>query len=194
MSLREYTHRMPLTRSLFSGLHRLSGRKQDYREWLGKRQKQLATIAGLERDLWILLSSGLKHRLGKADELQVMGEISREESIRGQTLIEQITHNASLRTVRLADVRLAHPLLLDKVKSQQRKYRMRCERLQAYRGRSFLSRALIEELIPSADPIIITLDPLGQTPFVAATGNGRMQALKSSLSGDTYVELLCYAE
>lgn len=189
---------MPLTRSVLSLLHRTLSSHQDYRSWLLSRSRSVATLASWERDFWVLCTSGLKHRISKLDELRVAHRIGAEDSIRGITLVDQLTTDASFGTLCLADIRLAHPLLLDEVLSQRKKYEQRCAALRAWhqnavaKGILFLPNTELEALIPSADPIVITTDPLGQSLYVAATGNGRMAALKASLPASYYVELLCY--
>ena len=193
--LRENTHRIPLTKLCFQTLYTLSGRKQEYRQWLTKRQCPLRIISSLERDFWTILSGGLLHRLRKLDEIRIAKQIGTEKSIRGLTLIDQLTGTATLQTLRLGDIRLAHPLALEQVKSQQRKYQDRTTALREWGIRTasrFLSAIELQELIPSSDPIIVTRDPLNEVPYVAASGNGRLAALKGVLTDDHYIEVITY--
>jgi hypothetical protein len=187
-ALRENTHRIPLTKACFQALYNLSGRKEEYRQWLTKRQKPLCVVSALEKDFWTVISGGLKHRLRKLDEMKIARQMNQERSIRGLTLIDQLTSLPSYQTLRLGDIRLAHPLALEK-------YQARCAALRSWSMRTaerFLSAAMILELIPSSDPIVVTRDPLERALYVSASGNGRLAALKATLTDDHYVEVLTY--
>ena len=173
----------------------MSGSKQEYREWLASRSTALCVISSMEKDFWTVIGGGIKHRLRKLDELKIASRMNREQSIRGLTLIDQLTITPSLQILRLGDIRLAHPLALEQVKSQKYKYRIRCAALRSWSSRcrsNVISSSMIQELIPSTDPIIVTRDPLQQTLYVSASGNGRLAALKEVLSADHYVEVLAY--
>jgi len=194
-ALRENTHHLPVTRSCLKALYALGGRKQEYRKWLEKRQAPLCVLSSLEKDFWTLLSGGLKHRLRKIDEMKITRQMGAEPSIRGLTLIDQLTITPTLQTLRLGDIRLAHPLALEQVKSQRQKYQVRCAALRSWSLRAanrFLPAQMIQELVPSSDPIIVTRDPLNLAPYVSASGNGRLSALKDTLTDDHYIEVLAY--
>jgi hypothetical protein len=192
---RDNTHRIPFTRACFRALYNLGAKNQEYRTWLERRQAPLCLVSALEKDLWTVLSGGLAHRLHRVDEVKVAGAMTAEQSIRGLTLVDQLTVAPTLQTLRLGDIRLAHPLALERAKSQRRKYVARCAALRSWslrKAERFLSHELLQELIPSSDPIIVTRDSLERAPYVVASGNGRLAALKAILTDEHYVEVLSY--
>lgn len=203
MSERDNTHRLPLAHRVFSFLYRNSqqradGRRiprQSYREWLRDHQRALASFASFERDLWLLVSGRFKARLRKLDEVRIASTMAKEDSIRGETLVDQLTCPVGYATIRLSDIRMAHSLALDRVPSQRAKYDARCAALRAWKEEKqarFLSAEELARIIPSSDPIIVTRDPLGKAPYVAATGNGRLAALQAALDPYDYIEVICY--